>query len=131
VKEPLWLSKAFILAVHDRLLAEHGGSSGIRDDGLLGSALAKPKNLFAYAKPTLFDLAASYAVGIVKNHLFVDGNKRTGFVAAATFLDLNRVELTASESDATVRTLGLAAGEITEEGYSAWLKTNSKRVKKP
>lgn len=131
MKEPLWLSKSLILAVHDRLLADYGGSSGLRDEGLLESALGKPVNLFAYGKPTLFALAASYAVGIVKNHPFVDGNKRTGFVAAAAFLDSNGIELVASEADATLKTLGLAAGEISEEEYAYWLKANSKLEKKP
>ena len=128
MSEPLWLSKAFILAVHDMLLSEHGGRSGIRDDGLLESALSKPLNLFGYGKPTLFHLAASYAFGIIKNHPFVDGNKRTGFVAGATFLDSNGLELTASEAEATVTTLGLAAGEVTQADYAEWLKANSKPI---
>jgi death-on-curing protein len=131
VKEPLWLSKSLILAVHDRLLADYGGSSGLRDEGLLESALGKPQSLFAYGKPTMSDLAASYAVGILKNHPFLDGNKRTGFVAAATFLDTNGIELIASEADATLKTLGLAAGEISEAQYADWLKANSKRGKLP
>ena len=121
MKEPLWLSKALILAVHDRLLADYGGRSGVRDEGLLDSALGKPQNLFAYGKPSLFELAASYAFGIVKNHPFIDGNKRTGFVAAAAFLDSNGYELTASEVEATLKTLGLAAGDVSEAQYGAWL----------
>jgi death-on-curing protein len=125
MKEPLWLSKALILAVHDRLLADHGGCGGIRDEGLLESALAKPRNRFAYGKPNVFELAASYAFGIVRNHPFVDGNKRTGFVAAAAFLDSNGFELAASEVDATVKTLAMAAGEISESQYATWLKANS------
>ncbi len=129
MKEPLWLSKALILAVHDRLLSEHGGSAGVRDDGLLDSALRKPANLWAYGRPTLFELAASYAFGIVKNHPFIDGNKRTGFVAAATFLDSNGQELTASEVDATVQTLGLAASDVTEAQYGKWLKENCKPLR--
>ena len=124
MKEPLWLSKALILAVHDRLLADYGGRSGVRDEGLLDSALGKPQNLFAYGKPSLFELAASYAFGIVKNHPFIDGNKRTGFVAAAAFLDSNGYELTASEVEATLKTLGLAAGDVSEAQYGAWLGEN-------
>ena len=124
MKEPLWLSKAFLLAVHDRLLADYGGSSGVRDEGWLESALAKPQNLFAYGKPNLFELAASYAFGIVRNHPFIDGNKRTGFVAAAAFLDTNGLELIASEVEATVKTLALAAGEVSEAQYATWLKAN-------
>ncbi len=127
MKEPLWLSKAFLLAVHDRLLADHGGDGGIRDEGLLESALAKPRNLFAYAKPDLFELAASYAFGIVRNHPFLDGNKRTGFVAAAAFLDTNGFELTASEVDATLKTLALAAGDLSAGQYATWLKANSRQ----
>ena len=126
MKEPLWLSKALILAVHDRLLADYGGRSGVRDEGLLDSALGKPQNLFAYGKPSLFKLAASYAFGIVKNHPFIDGNKRTGFVAAAAFLDSNGYELTASEVEATLKTLGLAAGDVSEAQYEAWLGENYK-----
>ena len=128
MKEPLWLSAAVILAIHDRLLADFGGSAGLRDAGLLESALGKPQNLFGYGKPTLFSLAASYASGIVRNHPFIDGNKRTGFVAAAAFLDSNGMELMATELDATVKTLGLAANEITEEQYAAWIAANCRRL---
>ncbi len=128
MKEPLWLSKAVVLAIHDRLLADYGGSDGLRDDGLLESALGKPRNLFACGKPGVFALAASYAFGIVRNHPFIDGNKRTGFVVAAAFLDCNGMELTATEVDATVKTLGLAANEINEEQYAAWLAENCRRL---
>ena len=113
--------------LHEQSLAEHGGTPGIRDQGLLDSALGKPLNVFAYGNPTPFDLAASYAFGIVKNHPFLDGNKRTGFVTAVVFLQLNGYRLEASEPDATVRTLALAAGETTEADYSEWLQANSKR----
>jgi death-on-curing protein len=129
VKEPLWLSKAFILAVHDRLLADYGGRPGVRDEGLLDSALGKPQNLFGYGKPSLFELAASYAFGIIKNHPFIDGNKRTGFVAAAAFLDSNGFELTATEVEATLKTLGLAAGEVSEAQYGAWLEESCERIR--
>ena len=128
MKEPLWLTKALVLALHDRLLSDFGGSAGLRDEGLLESALGKPKNLFAYGKPSLCELAASYAFGIVRNHPFIDGNKRTGFVAAATFLDSNGWELTASEVDATLKTLALAASELTEAQYAVWLTENCKRI---
>lgn len=130
MKEPRWLSKALILAVHDRLLADYGGSSGVRDEGLLESALGKPQNLFAYGKPSVFQLAASYAFGIVKNHPFIDGNKRTGFVAAGAFLDSNGYELTAGEADATLKTLGLAAGEVSESDYAAWLEESCRRIRR-
>jgi death on curing protein len=93
----------------------------------MDSALGRPRNLFAYGKPSLFDLVASYAFGIVKNHPFIDGNKRTGFVVAVTFLQCNGWHLGAGEVDAAVRTLALAAGEMTETSYAEWLKANSKR----
>ncbi len=128
MKEPLWLSRNLILAVHDRILAAFGGSSGVRDEGLLDSALGKPKNLFTYSKPSIFQLAASYAFGIVKNPPFIDGNKRTGFVAGAAFLDSNGQELTATEVEATLKTLGLAAGDVSEAQYGEWLKANSKKI---
>jgi death-on-curing protein len=130
VKEPLWLSKALILAVHDRLLADYGGSPGVRDEGLLESALSKPQNLFAYGQPSIFQLAASYAFGIVKNHPFIDGNKRTGFVAAGAFLDSNGFELTASEVDATLKTFGLAAGEVSESEYATWLEKSCEKIRR-
>ena len=89
MKEPVWLRKDVLLAVHEWLLAEHGGSSGVRDNGLFESALDRPKNLLAYEKPTIYDLASAYACRIIKNHPFVDGNKRTGFMAAFLFLGRN------------------------------------------
>jgi death on curing protein len=92
---------------------------------LLESALGKPQNLFAYGDPTMADLAASYASGIVKNHPFLDGNKRTGFMMGAGFLERNGYEFFADEADAAIRTLALAAGEMTEKAYAAWLETNS------
>src|SRR6266496_4739445 len=112
--------------MHDRLLAEHGGSVGIRDETLLESALARPKSLLAYGKPSLFDLAAAYACGIIKNHPFIDGNKRTGFMAAFVFLGINKVDFIAPESDVVIKTLAVAANEMTEEAYAAWLKDNSR-----
>jgi len=130
VKEPVWLQKHFVLGVHEVLLAEFGGSAGIRDEGLLESALGRPRNLFSYGTPTLFDLAASYAHGIISNHPFLDGNKRTGFMAAYTFLGRNGYDLVASEAEATAATLALAARGLTEAEYTAWLGKNSKRVKK-
>jgi death-on-curing protein len=128
VKEPIWLRKDVLLAVHERLLAEHGGSSGIRDEGLLESALGRPQNLFGYGKPAIFDLAAAYGFGIIKNHPFVDGNKRTGFMAAYLFLVRNGYEFTAEESDVVIKTLAVAAGKMSEAQYSAWLSANAKQV---
>ena len=102
-----------------------GGSLGVRDAGLLSSALACPQNQVAYGYPSVFDLAAAYAFGIVRNHPFVAGNKRTGFLAAYVFLDLNGWELMAHEDEAVAAVSALAAGEIQEAGFSEWLKTNS------
>lgn len=126
MKTPVWLLKVAVHATHERLLAEFGGASGTRDEGLLDSALGRPENLFAYGKPDVFDLAASYAYGIVKNHPFIDGNKRTGFTTAIMFLELNGETFGASEADATIQTLALAAGEFDESGYAAWLRANCK-----
>ena len=112
MKQPEWILRDTVLALHDQLLAEFGGSSGIRDAGLLASALARPENLLAYGKPSVFDLVASYAFGLVKNHAFIDGNKRIGFAIAALFLEINGYRLEAPEVDATVRTLALAAGLV-------------------
>lgn len=121
---PVWVAREAILAVHDQLLAEFGGDSGIRDAGLLDSALARPENKFASDEVTLFDLAAAYAFGIVKNHPFIDGNKRTGFMTAIMFIERNGRRFAAPEADALVRTLALAAGEMTEAEYAGWLKEN-------
>ena len=128
MKKPVWVFREVVLMLHEQSLAQFGGSAGVRDEGLLDSALGRPQHRFAYGKPTLFDLAASYAFGLVKNHPFIDGNKRTGFIVAMTFLELNGLRFGASEVDATVRTLALAAGEMSETAYSAWLKSNSKRA---
>lgn len=126
MKEPAWISKAVILAIHDEQLAEHGGGESVRDEGLLDSALARPQNQFAYSrKIDLAALAAAYAFGIARNHPFIDGNKRTAFVAMELFLDLNGVALTASDHDAVVTTLRLAAGEIEEDELAAWVRANS------
>ena len=127
MREPKWVLREVVLALHEQSLAQFGGSAGIRDRGLLDSALAGPQNLFAYGKPSHFDLAASYAFGLVKNHPFVDGNKRAGFIVAVLFLELNGYRFHASEADATVRTLALAAGAMDQHEYAAWLEENSSR----
>ena len=128
MREPEWVLREVVFAAHEQSLARFGGAAGVRDDGLLDSALGKPLNLFAYGKPTLFDLAASYGYGIVKNHPFIDGNKRTGFLVAVVFLELNGYRFRASEVDATLQTLALAAGDISEAAFAEWLKANSKRA---
>jgi len=120
--EPNWLGLKIIIAVHDAQLHRHGGAKGIRDAGLLDSALARPRNMQAYGAQDLWALAAAYASGIVRNHPFVDGNKRTGFIAAALFLRENGLRLTAPEAEAIVMTIDLAAGQMPEAGFAAWLR---------
>lgn len=126
MKEPYWLTREECLALHDMMLASYGGLVGVRDEHLLQSALARPQQLFAYGKPGMAEMAATYAAGIVKNHPFFDGNKRTGFMLGAGFLERNGFAFFASEEEAVLRTLALAAGELSEAGYAAWLKANSK-----
>lgn len=120
-----WLLDGVVIAIHDEQIAEHGGSPGIRDVGLLSSALARPQNQANYGEPSLFDLAAAYAYGIIRNHPFIDGNKRTGFLAAYVFLNINGWELMLSEAEAINAVLALAAGEMDEPRFSNWLKKRS------
>ena len=120
-----WLLDSVVMAIHDEQIAEHGGSSGIRDAALLSSALARPKHQMNYGEPSVFDLGAAYAYGIIRNHPFVDGNKRTGFLAAYVFLNINGWQLRASEVEAVNAVWALAAGEIEEPGFSNWLKNKS------
>lgn len=128
MKEPVWLLREVVFAAHEQSLAQFGGATGVRDEAMLDSALGRPLNLFAYGEPSVFEMAAAYGFGIVKNHPFVDGNKRTGFIVAITFLELNGYRFRGSEADAALRTLALAAGEMGEAAYAAWLKANSKRA---
>ena len=123
-----WIDKRLLLILHDESLAEHGGASGLRDEGLLDSALARPLNLLAYGDPDIAGLAAAYGVGLAKNHAFVDGNKRAAFLAVGLFLRLNGYRLTATQADATVTMLGVAAGELHEEDFAAWVRTHSQRL---
>jgi death-on-curing protein len=126
MNEPLWIDLDEALAAHDLQLAEHGGSSGVRDQGLLESALARPRNVFAYSpETTLFHLAAAYAVGIVKNHPYVDGNKRTGLVVAVGFLELNEIEIVASQPETYLTFLALAASELSEEDLVKWFEAHA------
>ena len=122
----VWLDKLLILAVHDEQLAEHGGLSGVRDSGLLESAMARPEHLAAYGKPDIAELAASYGYGIARNHPFIDGNKRTAFVAALLFLAFNDYSFQAADSDKVIVMLKVAAGEITEAEFATWIRNNSK-----
>jgi death-on-curing protein len=127
VKKWVWIDPSVILAVHDEQVAEHGGSAGLRDRGLLESALARPLNLAVCGKPDHADLAACYGVGIAKNHPFVDGNKRTAFVAVELFLALNGWKLSASDADAVLAMLAVAAGKIDETGFAEWIRRQAER----
>lgn len=117
-----WIREDIVLALHDEQLAEHGGGAGIRDLGLLQSALARPQNLSAYGEPDSAALAAAYAFGIAKNHPFVDGNKRTAAVVALTFLLYNGVPFSIGEAELVVIVLALAAGELAEDEVAAWFR---------
>jgi len=122
VNEPIWLIKSAVLAVHSMMIARFGGAEGVRDEGLVESALARPTNVYHCDRNAgITQLAAAYAGDIIQNHPFVDGNKRTGFMAAYVFLDLNGSTLIANEVSATAMTLSLAASEIDESVYGKWL----------
>ena len=122
MREPIWIDERDALALHDRLLALDGGAAGVRSVGLLRSALARPQQLHTYG-----DMAAAYTVGIVRNHPFVDGNKRTAFVVGVLFLELNGHRFTATEEDATQAVLGIAAGTIDDASFTRWLCSNVSR----
>lgn len=122
MNDPVWIEREDCLEFHTALLARFGGLEGVRDMDLLESALARPLQLKAYGQPDLFDLAASYAYGIVKNHPFLDGNKRSGLMAAALFIEINGYLFEAPEEQAVLMTLGLAAGEVDADGHAAWLR---------
>jgi death-on-curing protein len=120
--EPIWVDKTEVLVIHDRQLAEHGGSAGVRDESLLESALARPRNFLAYSEESvsLYRLAAAYSSGISSNHPFVDGNKRTALVVSYLFLALNGVEIKAAREDAYLTFLGLAEGVVSEDELARW-----------
>jgi death-on-curing protein len=120
-KEPVWVPKVAALAIHDVLLAEHGGKPGIRDEGLLDAAMDAPRNHFAYEQASLFRLAAVDAHGLSQNHPFADGNKRVAFTVAATFLELNGMQLTAPEEEAFAMMSSLAAGDLSRDEFESWL----------
>lgn len=132
-REPRWLSAVLVHALHDLLVQEHGGLPGLRDEGLLDSALARPLHLRAYGTPDLFDLAARYASAIVRDHPFLDGNKRTAFVAACVFLEDNGLEVELPEIEVVERMVALAAGSLNEAEFARWLEAGAKskrRVRK-
>ena len=120
-----WLLDGVVIAIHDEQIAVHGGIPGIRDDGLLSSALARPKHKADYGDPIVFDVAAAYAYSIIRDHPFVDGNKRTGFLVAYVFLSINGWDLRSSEVEAVNVVIDLAAGEMDEPSFSNWLKNKS------
>ncbi|HEY8710786.1 MAG TPA: type II toxin-antitoxin system death-on-curing family toxin [Burkholderiaceae bacterium] len=119
-----WIDKRLLLILHDESLAQHGGASGLRDEGLLDSALARPLNLLAYGNPDTADLAAAYGVGLAKNHAFVDGNKRVAFLAVGLFLARNGYRLNAAQADATLTVLSVASGEMDEPAFARWIRAN-------
>lgn len=120
----VWLTRELLLAVHDEQIAEHGGASGIRDMGLLESAIARPLNRAGYGGADMAEIGALYALAIARNHPFVDGNKRTAFVAIETFLILNGLALTADDAEATVMMLDMAAGTVSEAMFIEWVRTS-------
>ncbi len=124
MSDPVWLSVADIIALHSLHVGETGGDPGMRDARRLESAAERPRNLHAYGDPTWGEMAAAYAAGIIQGHPFVDGNKRAGFATAAVFLVMNDRRLRASEPEATIKVLGLAAGEITEEAFARWVDSH-------
>jgi death-on-curing protein len=122
-----WIDKRALCLLHDESLAEHGGSAGLRDEGLLESALARPQHLAIDGQTDLADLAAAYGVGLAKNHPFVDGNKRAAFLSVGIFLALNGHRLVATQADATITMLGVASGDMEEVHFAAWIRTHLKR----
>ncbi len=128
MRELVWIEERDALALHNRLLALDGGLPGVRDAGLLQSAFARPRQLHAYGdKPDVIDMAAAYTAGIIRNHPFIDGNKRTGFLVGVLFLELNGHDFTATEESAGQAILSLAAGTLDEPALAAWLRANAKR----
>jgi death-on-curing protein len=122
-----WIDRHALVLLHAESLAEHGGSSGLRDEGLLESALARPLNLAAYGNPDFAELAAAYGMGLARNHPFVDGNKRAAFLAVGLFLTLNGYRLHAAQVDATMTMLAVAAGDIDEPAFAAWIRDHSRK----
>jgi death-on-curing protein len=128
VTEPVWLLASLILKIHEEQLRRHGGGVGIRDEGLLDSALARPLNAYSYGVSDICELGALYATGIIKNHPFVDGNKRTGYIAGRLFIETNGLRLVAPQEERLAYILMLAAGDIDETAYADWLKANTEAL---
>ena len=125
MSEPLWISEDIVKIIHDAQIAEHGGSPGIRDENLLSASVARPRHLFTYSEPTLFDLAAAYGYGLAKNHPFIDGNKRVAFMVMYTFLGLNGYSLDVPEMDVVEMMEGLATDRENQDSLAQWLAENS------
>jgi death-on-curing protein len=127
MKQPVWMDERDARTLHGRLLALDGGVAGVRDEGLLQSAMARPQQLFAYGEANdIVSLAAAYTAGLIQNHPFIDGNKRVGFMTGIVFLEINGCRFTASEADVTRAILDLAAGKIDEAAFTEWLRHNVK-----
>ncbi|MFT3817592.1 MAG: type II toxin-antitoxin system death-on-curing family toxin [Rubrivivax sp.] len=124
-----WIARPALELLHDESIAEHGGAPGLRDEGLLESALARPLNLAAYGEPKLAELAAAYGIGLAKNHAFVDGNKRVAFLAVGLFLALNGHRLVATQAEATLTMLAVAAGSLDEAAFADWLRRHVQKRK--
>ncbi|MHB0769928.1 type II toxin-antitoxin system death-on-curing family toxin [Bradyrhizobium sp. 5.13L] len=124
MSEPFWLTRRIVVAIHDEQLAIHGGASGLRDEGMLESALDRPRNRWSYESADLPELAAAYAFDIARNHPFVDGNKRTSLLALYTFLGANGIDFVVPEAEAAAIILSLAAGEVSEESLARWIRDN-------
>lgn len=124
MNQPFWLTRQMIVAIHDEQLAIHGGASGLRDEGMLESALDRPKNKWSYENADLAELAAAYAFGIARNHPFIDGNKRTSLLALYTFLGVNGIDFVVPEAEAAAMILSLAAGEVSEPSLVRWIRDN-------
>ena len=122
IREPVWLARALVLAIHEQLIAEHGGAAGTHDEERLGAALARPLHRHSYEASDVFRLAAAYAFGIARDHPFRDGNKRVALTLAGVFLEMNGWRLAADEADAATMTIALAAGELDEGAYAMWLE---------
>ncbi|MEY9879624.1 type II toxin-antitoxin system death-on-curing family toxin [Bradyrhizobium sp. USDA 328] len=124
MSEPFWLTRRIIIAIHDEQLATHGGASGLRDEGMLESALDRPRNKWSYESADLPELAAAYAFGIARNHPFVDGKKRTSLLALYTFLGVNGIDFVVPEAEAAAMILSLASDEVSEESLARWIRDN-------
>ncbi len=120
-----WVDKQLLIMLHDESLAMHGGASGVRDEGLLDSALNRAPNLAMYGAPDIAELAAAYGVGLAKNQAFVDGNKRVAFLSVGLFLGVNGYKLNASQVDATLTMLAVAGGDVSEQNFADWIRNNS------